>query len=168
IEAELVIERGVDRGRGRDHEKRIAVGGHLHDGLGGDIACGARPVLDDELLAEPLGEPLPHQAREDVGRAAGGEADDKPHRPRRIALRRRDARRGSQRGGTGGQMQKCPTGKFHNVPPNVPRGYAQETAVARTALRLNLYGREMTRKGSPRRLGTTELTPACPPWSNSR
>src|SRR5262249_59936864 len=54
IEAELVIERGVDRGRGRDHEQRVAVGGRLHDRLGGDVAGGARPGLDDELLAQPL------------------------------------------------------------------------------------------------------------------
>src|SRR5690349_23328703 len=33
-----------------------------------DLPLGARPVLDDERLAETLRQPLTHQAREDVGR----------------------------------------------------------------------------------------------------
>ena len=74
IEIELVVERRVDRVRRTDQEQRVAVRGRAHDRLGGDIAAGARPVLDDELLAEPLRQPLTHQAREDVGRAAGGES----------------------------------------------------------------------------------------------
>ena len=57
---------------GRDQEERIAVGGRAHDRLGADIAAGTRPVLDDEWLAKPLRQPLTDQAREDVGRAAGG------------------------------------------------------------------------------------------------
>ena len=77
IEIELVVERRVDRVRSRDQEERVAVGGRTHDRLGADIAAGARPVLDDEWLAEPLRQPLTHQARDDVGRAAGGKADDR-------------------------------------------------------------------------------------------
>ena len=45
-------------------EQRIAVGRRTHDRLGSDVSAGARPVLDNELLAKPLGEPLTHQARE--------------------------------------------------------------------------------------------------------
>ena len=70
IEIELVVERRVDRVRRADQEERVAIRGRTHDRLGGDIAAGARPVLDDELLAEPLRQPLTHQARDDVGRAA--------------------------------------------------------------------------------------------------
>ena len=33
---------------------------------GGSVVIGARSVLNDELLAQPLGEPLTHQARRDV------------------------------------------------------------------------------------------------------
>ena len=80
-----------------------------------DIAAGARPVLDDEWLTEPLRQPLSDQARDDVGRAAGGKADDDAHRPRRIGLRPRDARHGRQRGSARGQMQKLSAGKFHRV-----------------------------------------------------
>ena len=97
-----------------DQEQRVAVGGRAHDRLGADIAAGARPVLDDELLAEPLRQPLADQARDDVVRAAGGKADDDAHRPRRIGLRPCDARDGRQRGGARCQMQKFTTGKFHD------------------------------------------------------
>ena len=68
IEIELVVERRVDRVRRQDQEQRIAVRRRAHDRLGADIAAGARPVLDDEWLAEPLRQPLTHQARDDVGR----------------------------------------------------------------------------------------------------
>src|SRR5262249_30850688 len=56
------------------------------------------------------------QARNDVGRAAGGNEDDHANRPYRIALRPRDARDRRQQGSAGGQMQKISAGKFHSVP----------------------------------------------------
>ena len=77
IEIEFVVERRIDRVRRTDQEERVAVRRRAHDRLGGDIAAGARPVLDDEWLAEPLRQPLTDQAREDVVRAAGGKADDR-------------------------------------------------------------------------------------------
>ena len=52
-------------------------------------------------------------------RAAGGNADDQAHRPRRIGLRPRDARHGRQRGSARCQMQKLSAGKFHWVLPNL-------------------------------------------------
>ena len=106
IEIELVVKRRVDRVRGADQKKRVAVRGRPHDRLGGDIAAGSRPVLNDEWLAEPLRQPLTHQARDDVGRAAGAKPTIDAHRPRRIGLRPRDARHGRQRGSARGQMQK--------------------------------------------------------------
>jgi hypothetical protein len=42
----------------RNQEKRVAVRGCPHHRLGGDIAAGAGPVLDNERLSEPLGECL--------------------------------------------------------------------------------------------------------------
>jgi uncharacterized protein len=72
----------VDRVRRSDQEERMAVRRCLHDRLSANIAGGARPVLDDELLAEPLGEPLPHQARDGVDAAPGGKAEHDAHRPR--------------------------------------------------------------------------------------
>ena len=135
IEIELVVERRVDRVRCADQKKRIAVRRRTHDRLGGDVAAGARPVLDDEWLAEPLRQPLTDETRDDVGRAAGGKADDQSHRPRRIGLRPSDARDGRQRGSAGRQMQKIPTvGKFrHRALPDTIECNARElTSVAQT------------------------------------
>src|SRR5262245_30188751 len=91
IEIELVVERRVDRVKSTDQEQRVAVGRGTHDRLSGDIAAGARTVLDDERLTEPLREPLTYQARRDVRTASGREANNDAHRPRRIALRPCDA-----------------------------------------------------------------------------
>src|SRR5215510_11562091 len=58
IEIEPLVERGVDRVGGADQQKGIAVRRRIHHAFGGDIAACARPVVDDNLLTEPLGEPL--------------------------------------------------------------------------------------------------------------
>ena len=117
IVIELIVERRVDYVWCTDEEERVAVGGRAHDGFGGDIAGGARPVLDDEWLAEPLRQPLADQAREDVIRATGGKADDYAHRPRRIGLRPSEARDSRERGSARCQMQELSSaGKFHRGP----------------------------------------------------
>src|SRR5499427_10464470 len=100
------VERGVDRIRGANLQKRIAIGGCLHDRLGGDSAGSARSVLDYELLAQPVRQPLSHQACRDVSGSASRKADDNVDRSRRIGLRSSYARRDRQRGGARGQMQK--------------------------------------------------------------
>ena len=103
IEVEPFVERRVDRVVRGNHEERIAVGRRAHDRLGGDIA-GARPVVDDEWLTEPIGKPLPGQPRKDVGRAARGNADHDTHRPRRIGPRPSEARQRWKCGSTRCQM----------------------------------------------------------------
>src|SRR5258708_13347439 len=121
IEAEICVERGVDRIRGANLQAREAVGGCLHAGPGGDGAGGARSVLVYELLAQPLRQPLSHQACRDVGGSASRKADDNADRPRRIGLRPRYARYSRERGSTRCQMQELSSvGKFHRVP--VPPG----------------------------------------------
>src|ERR1051326_8139685 len=65
---------------GHDQKQRVAVGRRTDDGLGGELPLGARSVLDDERLAEPLRQPLTNQAREDVGRTAGRKADHDSYR----------------------------------------------------------------------------------------
>ena len=94
---EIVVERRpvqcrVDDVRRADRQQRIAVGGRTHDGLGGDIARGAGPILDDDRLTETLLQPLPDHAGEKVRRAAGRKADQNADRPRRIGVRKRRAR----------------------------------------------------------------------------
>src|SRR5262249_9222392 len=54
IEAEICVQRGVDRIPGANLQKRIANGGWIYDRLGGDTAGSARSVLDYELLSQPL------------------------------------------------------------------------------------------------------------------
>ena len=71
IEIELFIERRIDSVRRTNQEERIAIGGRAHDHFGCDVGASARPVLNDEWLAQPIRQPLPHQTRDDVGLAAG-------------------------------------------------------------------------------------------------
>src|SRR5262245_65778082 len=115
VETQLVIDGSVDRVVWTDHEECVAVGRRPDRSLGGDVAGSAGPILDDDLLAKPLRQPLTHQAADHVLRAAGGKADEQTHRPRRIGLRPRYARYSWERGSARGQMQKISAGKFHNV-----------------------------------------------------
>jgi hypothetical protein len=54
IVIQIVVERRIDGVRRARIEQRVAVGRRAHDEFGCDIAAGARLVVDDELLAEPL------------------------------------------------------------------------------------------------------------------
>src|SRR5262245_56040187 len=85
-EREILEEGRVDRAARRDCDERIAIWRGSHDRLHGDIA-GARSVVDNELLAESLRQPMADEARVNVVLPAGREADDNAHRPRRISLR---------------------------------------------------------------------------------
>jgi hypothetical protein len=58
-----------------------AVGRRTRDELGGDDRVRAWPVVDDERLTRRGCHVLRDDARDDVGRPAGAEADDEPHRP---------------------------------------------------------------------------------------
>ena len=86
IEAEVVVQCRVERVNRRNVEQRVAVRRRAHDCFGGDIAAGARPVLDDEWLAETLRQRLTDQACKEVRRAARRLADDQVHRPCRCAV----------------------------------------------------------------------------------
>ncbi len=90
IEIELVVKRRVGRVDNTAQEERVSVGRRTYDRLGADIAAATRPVVDHKLLAEPLRQPLTHQARRDVARAARRDWHDQPHRPCRVDLRPRD------------------------------------------------------------------------------
>jgi hypothetical protein len=54
IEAELFVGRRVGEVGGTGQEDRVAVGRRSYDRLGADIAGGARPVVDQEILSHPL------------------------------------------------------------------------------------------------------------------
>ena len=72
------IDREVAGGAEQDG---VAVGIGLRDALGRDQAVGARAVLDDHGLAEPLRHLRRHQPRQDVDAAARRKSDDDPDRP---------------------------------------------------------------------------------------
>src|SRR5262249_60009214 len=123
IEIELVEERCIDRRRHVDHEQRVAVGGRAYNGLAADVTGTARTVLDDELLAEMLRQPLPYQSGDDVGRASRPEWHDHAHRSRRISFRRRDARDRRQRGSACWATQKLSAASLvaeYIPPPTAP------------------------------------------------
>src|SRR5437899_411721 len=84
-EIEFVVESRVDRVRRTCDEQRIAVRRRPHDGLGSDIVAATRAVFDDELLAQPLREPWPDEARDNVGRTAGTRVGNDAYWPRRIS-----------------------------------------------------------------------------------
>jgi hypothetical protein len=72
VEIEIGIERGIDCiGRYRN-QQRIAVRCRRGGEFGADIAGGARPVVDNELLAEPMRQIVGDDAGDNVGRGAGG------------------------------------------------------------------------------------------------
>jgi hypothetical protein len=121
---ELFVERHIDCVSGTNQEKRVAIRRHACDRLGGDIGGGARSVLDDEWVPDPLREPLPDEARDDVGTATGGvDCRRKPFAPRlsadrACAIRRQflsiapaDDSAGMTDGGSGHAVasDQCPT-----------------------------------------------------------
>jgi hypothetical protein len=65
VEERIHDERAVDR-----HQQRVAIGRGLGDGLGADDGVGARPVVDDDLLAQIFAHLLAHEAAEEIGGAA--------------------------------------------------------------------------------------------------
>src|SRR5262249_46353359 len=113
IEIELVIKRCVDGVRYAADEESVPICGRTHHRLRGEIAAATWPILDYKRLAEPLRQPLSNHPGGDVGRPAGGKADDDADRPRWIGLRPRYPRHCRQRGSARGQMQKLSAGKFH-------------------------------------------------------
>ena len=69
-----------NRGSGEAHQQGIAVGRGAGDFCGGDHAGGAGFVVDHDIGAELLAEPLGHKSAEDVGAAAGAAWNDQADR----------------------------------------------------------------------------------------
>ena len=88
----LFIERLIDRVGDGHRQQRIAVWRRVGDHVSSEVAAGAGPVLDKELIVEPLGQRLRDQPSDDVGRGARRKADNDPHRPRRVGVGPRKSR----------------------------------------------------------------------------
>jgi hypothetical protein len=99
-----------------DLQERVTVGRRARDRLQREIAARARPIVHEHRLAKPLCQRLAHDARDDVGRAAG--ADEYEHRdgPCRIGLRVGQTRQRWKYGSACGQMQELSARKFHRDP----------------------------------------------------
>ena len=113
IKLEVLVKRHIPCVGGRGEEQRIAVRRCSHDRLRGNGAARAWSILDNELLAKTLRQPLSDEARVRVIDAARRKAGNDAHRPRRIGLRSRNPRHGGNRGSTCGHTQKTSTRKFH-------------------------------------------------------
>src|SRR5262249_22024237 len=83
------------------------------------IAARTWPVFNNESLTEPLGEPLPHQARGDISPAARREANNDAHGPHRIGLRPRHARDRGKSGGASRKSKNSATWMLCHQPPLV-------------------------------------------------
>src|SRR5262249_39285174 len=59
IVVERIVKRRVDGVCRRDEEQRVSVWDCLHDRFGTYVTASARPILNDEWLAEALRQPLP-------------------------------------------------------------------------------------------------------------
>jgi hypothetical protein len=62
IEIEFLVKGRIDRVVGPDHEQGITIRRRTHHGVRRNIAASARPVLDDKLLPQTLGQPLADEA----------------------------------------------------------------------------------------------------------
>jgi hypothetical protein len=98
IVRQVLEQRRVDGDRRRGEEQRVAVGRrprrHAHAG----VASGARPVVDDDGLAQRSMQRGRENVGDDVGRPARRERHDQGDRPFRIGGARGQHREHRQRG----------------------------------------------------------------------
>ena len=87
IETQVVVDRCVDRVYGGGHQECVAVRGRTHQRVSCDVGGSARPVLDDELLAETLRSLTGFHAptREAIGRQLGSHRGTQPAFPCELA-----------------------------------------------------------------------------------
>ncbi len=117
IVGQILAEAGIDRDRADGgEEQRVAVGLRLGHGLRGDRAVGARLVLDDDGLAEISAHAFGQDTSDEVGVAAGREADHHADRAVGIVLRLRRQERSGRRERDGGKHAQV-IGKSHIILP---------------------------------------------------
>ena len=75
---------GEDAGRG--HEQAVTIGRGFRCKFSADDAAGTSTVVDDDLLAQRLGEPPHHRPRHNVHAGARGKRHHDAHRFRGISL----------------------------------------------------------------------------------
>src|SRR5690349_12853645 len=117
VEVQFVIERRVPCvGRGGE-VKHVAVRGSFGDRLGRKSSAGSSAVLDEELLAEMLRQPLGDEPRVGVIYTAWREARYDPNWMRGIVLCPRRARASANGGNGRCKIKKLPTACSHDLAP---------------------------------------------------
>ncbi len=111
----MVVDAGVDDIHDAAKKESLTVRRRPHHRFGAQAAAGARLVLGDELLAEPLRKLLSDKTPEDVRRAARRKAYDNVYRATRIIERESASWQRRNRSTARGQMQELPADKFHRV-----------------------------------------------------
>src|SRR5262249_27262420 len=103
--------------------QRVAVRLAFRDEVGADRAGGARLVLDDDGLAEPLAHLLPDQPRHEIDAAARRKADDDADGMGGILLCRRGLR--AERSKQKSEPARPPQPGTHAYPPSgtAPEGH---------------------------------------------
>jgi hypothetical protein len=101
---ELLLAKGADLLSRNERGQDALVLASIGDRLGCDVRASAWPIFDNDLLTEPLRQPLPHNPGYSVSTAARRKPNDLPHRPRGIGLRPSDARDSRQRDSARGQI----------------------------------------------------------------
>ena len=80
VEGQVFVQRRRVGNADALQQQRVAVGRGLGGDLGGDHAAAAGAVVDDDLLAQTVGQFLREQPRDDVGAAARGGSREHAHR----------------------------------------------------------------------------------------
>ena len=101
---------------GTGHERGVTVLVRTRDILGGERSAGANLVLDNDRLFQQLGQRLRNDARDNVGAAAGAEADNHMDRPVRWPLGRGRRGRGDDEAR---RDSDCDDSAFHEPSPFV-------------------------------------------------
>ena len=126
---QVLVEGRCNREAGRNGQQRVAIGPGLHHQRRAERGACARLEVDDEGLAQRLGELLVVEPRLHVAAAAGSERVDDRHRPRRIGihrfLREGCACQCRQRGGIQHRHREA-----HDLPPIVVPAYGSIIPIA--------------------------------------
>jgi hypothetical protein len=99
IERHLRVQVRIDRDQAvLAQQQRVTVGRRLRDQVAGDVAVGARMIVDDDRHGENLGKLLADDACGNIGSAAGWDRHDHLDSPRRILGEHLGARQYQQAG----------------------------------------------------------------------
>src|SRR5262245_7319861 len=155
-----IVDGAVDDLRGPGSvKKRIAIGRGARDPAHAERSRGAGHVLNYHGLAEARSHALGDNARDRIHLATSGDRNDYAHRTAGIGVRRFDARRDWQCGGSCGEAQKAAARKFHLLPGGLPRQSITRLLPPRAALPAALIavlgrsdiGRDGARRGADHR-----------------